>query len=64
MIQGNIPKVGLLHASIGYKNPERKWSIFLVGKNLQNRVYVSGRLPIGIHPGPTRQINFGVSFEL
>jgi Fe(3+) dicitrate transport protein len=61
---GIIPKVGLLHASIGYKNPERKWSIFLVGKNLQNRVYVSGRLPIGIHPGPTRQINFGVSFEL
>jgi Fe(3+) dicitrate transport protein len=41
-----------------------KWSIFVTGKNLQDRVYISGRLPVGIHPGPTRQINIGVSFEL
>ncbi len=61
---GIMPAVGLVNASIGYKNPEKKWSVFVVGKNLQDRIYVSGRLPIGIHPGATRQINFGVSFEL
>ncbi|MCB1179120.1 MAG: TonB-dependent receptor, partial [Leptospiraceae bacterium] len=61
---GMIPSYGLLNASIGFKHPTQKWSIFLVGKNLQNRIYISGRLPIGIHPGPTRQVNFGVSFEI
>ncbi|HMW04678.1 MAG TPA: TonB-dependent receptor [Leptospiraceae bacterium] len=62
--RGIIPAVGLVNASLGYKHPVRKWSIFVTGKNLQDREYVSGRLPIGIQPGPFRQINFGISFEL
>lgn len=62
--RGIIPAVGLVNASLGYKDPVKKWSVFVTGKNLQDREYVSGRLPIGIHPGPFRQINFGVSFEL
>lgn len=61
---GVIPAVGLVNASLGYKHPTQKWSVFLVGKNIQNRVYVSGRLPTGITPGAIRQINFGVSIEL
>ena len=62
--RGVIPSVGLVNASFGYKHPVKKWSLFITGKNLQDREYVSGRLPIGIQPGPFRQINFGVSFEL
>ncbi len=62
--RGVIPSVGLVNASLGYKHPVKKWSLFVTGKNLQDREYVSGRLPIGIQPGPFRQINFGVSFEL
>ncbi|HRG47041.1 MAG TPA: TonB-dependent receptor, partial [Leptospiraceae bacterium] len=62
--RGVIPSVGLVNASLGYKHPVKKWSLFITGKNLQDREYVSGRLPIGIQPGPFRQINFGVSFEL
>ncbi|MDX1960080.1 MAG: TonB-dependent receptor [Leptospiraceae bacterium] len=60
---GIIPAYGLVNASLGFKHPDKKWSIFIVGKNLQDRSYVSGRLPIGIHPGPTRQINIGFSIE-
>jgi Fe(3+) dicitrate transport protein len=60
---GVIPKIGLWNASFGYRSKD-KWSVFINGKNLQDRRYVSGRLPIGIHPGPFRQINFGISFEL
>ncbi|MEM7182418.1 MAG: TonB-dependent receptor [Spirochaetota bacterium] len=61
-ITGILPAYDLVNASIGYKHPEQKWSVFINGKNLQNRKYVSGRLPIGIHPGPFRQVNFGASF--
>ena len=61
---GIIPAVGLVNASMGYKHPTGKWSVFITGKNLQDRVYISGRLPVGIHPGPTRQINIGISFDL
>lgn len=60
-IKGVIPSYDLVNASIGYKHPTENWSIFINGKNLQNRKYVSGRLPIGIHPGPFRQVNFGTS---
>lgn len=61
---GVIPAYGLVNSSFGFKHPEQKWSLFVNGKNLQDREYVSGRLPIGIQPGPFRQINFGISFEL
>ncbi len=62
--RGVIPEIGLVNVSLGYKHPEKKWSVFLTGKNLQDREYISGRLPIGIQVGPYRQINFGISFEL
>jgi Fe(3+) dicitrate transport protein len=61
--RGVIPEIGLVNSSFGYKHPEKKWSVFIAGKNLQDREYVSGRLPIGIQVGPYRQINAGVSFE-
>ncbi|MCP5501712.1 MAG: TonB-dependent receptor [Leptospiraceae bacterium] len=58
---GVIPELGLVNASIGYRHPVEKWSLFINAKNLQDRKYVSGRLPVGIQPGPTRQINAGMS---
>ena len=60
---GIIPSVGLVNASLGYRHPTQKWTLFATGKNLQDRVYISGRLPQGIQPGPTRQINIGISLE-
>ncbi len=60
---GVIPAYGLVNASLGYRHPEKKWSVFITGKNLQDRHYISGRLPQGIMPGPTRQINIGFSME-
>lgn len=60
---GAIPKMELWNASIGYRSSDR-WSIFVNGKNLLDRKYVSGRLPVGIQPGPFRQINFGFSLEI
>jgi Fe(3+) dicitrate transport protein len=62
--RGVIPEVGLVNASFGFKHPEKKWSVFITGKNLADREYVSGRLPAGIQPGAFRQVNFGFSFEL
>ncbi|MCB1189672.1 MAG: TonB-dependent receptor [Leptospiraceae bacterium] len=61
---GVIPAYGLVNLSLGFKHPIKKWSVFIAGKNIQNRQYISGRLPVGIHPGPFRQINFGLSFEI
>lgn len=61
---GVIPAYGLVNFSLGFKHPIQKWSVFITGKNVQNRQYVSGRLPIGIHPGPFRQINFGLSIQI
>jgi Fe(3+) dicitrate transport protein len=61
---GVIPAFGLVHASLGYKDPDKKWSVFIHGKNLQNKNYISTRLPEGIQPGPLRQINVGFSMEL
>jgi Fe(3+) dicitrate transport protein len=61
--RGVVPEIGLINSSMGYKHPEKKWSVFIVGKNLQDREYISGRLPIGIQVGPFRQMNLGVSFE-
>jgi len=61
---GVISEYGLVNASFGFKHPEKKWAIFINGKNLQDRKYISTRLPEGIQPGPYRQINFGFSLEL
>jgi Fe(3+) dicitrate transport protein len=61
---GIIPAYGLLNASLGFKHPEKRWSVFINGKNLQDKIYISTRLPEGIQPGPMRQINVGFSLEL
>lgn len=61
---GVIPAYSLINASLGYKNPAKRWSVFLTGKNLADVRYISGRLPEGIQVGPFRQINVGVTFEL
>lgn len=61
-LDGEIPAYELLNANIGYKKDN--WSVFLSGKNLQDRKYISSRLPEGIQPGPFRQINFGVTLQL
>lgn len=61
---GEIPAFGLINASLGFKNPDKKWSVFITGKNLQDKTYISTRLPEGIQPGPQRQVNLGFSMEL
>ncbi|AYV55457.1 TonB-dependent receptor family protein [Leptospira kmetyi] len=61
---GVIPAYSLINASLGYKHPVKRWSVFLTGKNLADVRYISGRLPEGIQVGPFRQINVGVTFEL
>lgn len=59
---GVIPKIELWNGSLGWKF--NKFTLFINGKNLQDRRYVSGRLPIGIQTAPFRQVNFGISLEL
>ncbi|EMJ91728.1 TonB-dependent receptor [Leptospira alstonii serovar Sichuan str. 79601] len=61
---GNIPAYGLVNASFGYKDPIKRWSVFITGKNLANARYISGRIPEGIQVGPFRQVNVGATFEL
>jgi Fe(3+) dicitrate transport protein len=61
---GEVPEIGLVNASLGYRSQSGRWSIFMNGKNLQDRSYISTRLPEGIQPGPRRQINIGISLDL
>lgn len=61
---GVIPAFELVNASLGFKHPEKRWSVFLNGKNLFDKNYISTRLPEGIQPGLRRQINIGFSMEL
>lgn len=61
-LDGEIPAYELVNANIGYKKDN--WSVFVSGKNLQDRKYISSRLPEGIQPGPFRQVNFGVTLQL
>ncbi|MGE8722250.1 TonB-dependent receptor family protein [Leptospira terpstrae] len=61
--KGIIPKIELWNTSFGYRSPD-KWSVFINAKNIQDKQYVSGRLPTGIQPGPFRQINVGFTLEL
>jgi len=61
---GVIPEYGIVNASLGYKHPDKKWSVFINGKNLQDTKYISTRLPEGIQPGLFRQINVGFSLEI
>ncbi|MGQ2799780.1 TonB-dependent receptor family protein [Leptospira santarosai] len=61
---GVIPAYGLINFSLGYKDPIKRWSLFVTGKNLADVRYISGRLPEGIQVGPFRQINVGVTLEL
>ncbi len=61
--QGVVPAYGIWNADIGYEIPGGRWSIFLNGKNLEDRVYISGRLPVGIQQGPYRQINVGATLK-
>ncbi len=60
---GVIPKVELWNLTLGFRSLQ-SYRIFVNVKNLQNRIYVSGRLPVGIQPAPFRQVNFGVTLEL
>ncbi|WP_061218449.1 TonB-dependent receptor family protein, partial [Leptospira alstonii] len=61
---GVIPAYGLVNVSMGYKDPVKRWTLFITGKNLADVRYISGRLPEGIQVGPFRQINVGATFEL
>ncbi|WP_046690310.1 TonB-dependent receptor domain-containing protein [Leptospira santarosai] len=61
---GVIPAYGLINFSLGYKDPIKRWNLFITGKNLADVRYISGRLPEGIQVGPFRQINVGVTLEL
>ncbi|MEI1280016.1 TonB-dependent receptor [Leptospira venezuelensis] len=62
--QGVVPAYGIWNADFGYEAPGGRWSIFVNGKNLEDRVYISGRLPVGIQQGPYRQINIGATLKL
>lgn len=62
--QGMVPAYGIWNADFGYELPGGKWSIFVNGKNLEDRVYISGRLPVGIQQGPYRQINIGATLKI
>ncbi|TGJ99702.1 TonB-dependent receptor [Leptospira semungkisensis] len=62
--QGVVPSYGIWNADFGYEVPGGRWSFFVNGKNLQDRVYISGRLPVGIQQGPYRQINIGFTLKL
>lgn len=62
--QGVVPSYGIWNADFGYEAPGGRWSVFINGKNLEDRVYISGRLPVGIQQGPYRQINIGATLKL
>ncbi|TGL64147.1 TonB-dependent receptor family protein [Leptospira sarikeiensis] len=62
--QGIVPAYGIWNADFGYEAPGGRWSIFVNGKNLEDRVYISGRLPVGIQQGPYRQINIGATLKI
>ncbi|TGN10107.1 TonB-dependent receptor family protein [Leptospira ilyithenensis] len=62
--RGIIPEYWLWNISSGYKPEGANWSLFITAKNVTDKRYVSGRLPIGIQPGTFRQINIGFSIEL
>lgn len=61
-LNGIIPAYELVNVSMGIR--KETWSIFIVGKNLMDRKYISTRLPEGIQPGPFRQVNVGLSLYL
>jgi Fe(3+) dicitrate transport protein len=61
-LSGEIPAYELVNVSIGIR--KESWSVFIVGKNILDRKYISSRLPEGIQPGPFRQINVGLSLYL
>ncbi|TGL76167.1 TonB-dependent receptor [Leptospira yasudae] len=61
-LNGVIPAYELVNVNMGYK--KNNWSLFISGKNLQDRRYISTRLPEGIQPGLFRQINVGFTIQL
>lgn len=61
-LSGVIPAYELVNFSMGLR--KETWSIFIVGKNVMDRKYISSRLPEGIQPGPFRQVNIGLSLYL
>jgi Fe(3+) dicitrate transport protein len=61
-LNGIIPAYELINVSIGIR--KESWAVFIVGKNLMDRMYISSRLPEGIQPGPFRQINAGITLYL
>ena len=63
-LYGTIPGYGLINLSMGYKPSTKDWRLFLTITNLENKKYITSRLPEGIQPGAFRQINFGFSYSL
>ncbi len=61
-LNGIIPAYELINVSIGIR--KESWAVFIVGKNLMDRMYISSRLPERIQPGPFRQINAGITLYL
>ncbi|MFT7611085.1 MAG: Fe(3+) dicitrate transport protein [Parvicellaceae bacterium] len=69
---GKLDAYSVIDANIGYRIKSKKkllsnMSIFVVGKNLTNKVYKASRLhrvSSGIMPGGFRQINAGIKFTL
>jgi Fe(3+) dicitrate transport protein len=71
---GPIPGYSIVNASLSYQlNPRMR--IFVVGKNLFDRIYIGSRLhsspaqpqahlSSGIIPGPRRQLNFGMQISM
>jgi Fe(3+) dicitrate transport protein len=63
-------EIGLIDAytvwdlSVRYSLPWINASMFGTVKNIFNKVYIASRAPRGIFPGPFRQVNLGMQWEL
>lgn len=61
---GVIDAYTVLDLSINYKLPGLQAKVYGAVKNMFNEIYIASRAPRGIFPGPFRQVNVGLQWEI
>jgi Fe(3+) dicitrate transport protein len=61
---GLLPAYTVWDAAASYKLPGLNASLYGAVKNVFDTLYIASRAPRGIFPGPFRQINFGLKWEI
>jgi Fe(3+) dicitrate transport protein len=61
---GIIPAYTVWDIAASYTLPGLNASLYGTVKNVFDKVYIASRAPRGIFPGPFRQINFGLKWEI